>query len=95
MLGRRLGLHPESVGTEAQPALAAAVGRVSKETNDGDANEPANVLFLETTSGLLLAGGVAARPWEAAAAAGWPVPPPVKVHVIYLGTGGRLGPNRS
>ncbi|MHB8902469.1 MAG: hypothetical protein ACYC6Y_27220, partial [Thermoguttaceae bacterium] len=44
--------------------------------------------FLGTTGGLLLAGGVAARPLEAAEAAGWPPMPPVKIYVVYLGTGG-------
>jgi len=37
---------------------------------------------------LLLAGGVAARPLEAAEEAGWPKLPSVKVYVVYLGTGG-------
>jgi hypothetical protein len=40
------------------------------------------------TSGMLLAGGLAARPTEAADNAGWPKMPPVKVYVAYLGTGG-------
>lgn len=44
--------------------------------------------FLGATGGLLLAGGLAARPWEAAERAGWPKLPPVKVYVVYLGTGG-------
>lgn len=44
--------------------------------------------FLGTTSGMLLAGGVAARPLAAAQASGWPQLPPVKVYVVYLGTGG-------
>jgi hypothetical protein len=44
--------------------------------------------FLGTTGGLLLAGGVAARPLAAAEDAGWPKMPPVKVYVVYLGTGG-------
>ncbi len=44
--------------------------------------------FLGTTGGMLLAGGVAARPLQAAEAAGWPTLPPVKVYVVYLGTGG-------
>ncbi len=44
--------------------------------------------FLGTTGGVLLAGGVAARPLSAAQEAGWPTLPPVKVYVVYLGTGG-------
>ena len=44
--------------------------------------------FLGSTGGLLLAGGVAARPLQAAEEAGWPAMPPVKVYVVYLGTGG-------
>ena len=44
--------------------------------------------FLGTTGGLLLAGGVAARPLEASVKGGWPKLPPVKVYVVYLGTGG-------
>jgi len=40
------------------------------------------------SSGMLLAGGLAARPTEAADNAGWPKMPPVKVYVAYLGTGG-------
>jgi hypothetical protein len=44
--------------------------------------------FLGSTSGLLLAGGVAARPLQPAEEAGWPGPSPGKVYVIYLGTGG-------
>ncbi len=44
--------------------------------------------FLGSTGGLLLAGGVAARPHEAAERAGWPALPPVKIYVVYLGTGG-------
>ena len=44
--------------------------------------------FLGASGGVLLAGGVAARPLEAAEAAGWPNLPPVKVYVVYLGTGG-------
>jgi len=38
--------------------------------------------------GVLLAGGVAAQPLAAAAEAGWPKLPPVKMHVVYVGTGG-------
>jgi len=41
-----------------------------------------------TMSGLLLAGGLAARPTLAAEESGWPTLPPVKIHVVYLGTGG-------
>ncbi len=44
--------------------------------------------FIGTTSGMLLAGGLAARPTEAAESAGWPKMPPVKIYVAYLGTGG-------
>jgi len=38
--------------------------------------------------GALLAGGLAVRPLLAAEEAGWPKMPPVKVHVVYVGTGG-------
>ena len=41
-----------------------------------------------TAGGLLLAGGLAARPTRAAEESGWPTLPPVKIHVVYLGTGG-------
>ncbi len=44
--------------------------------------------FLGSTGSLLLAGGVAARPLQAAQEAGWPAPRPVRVYVVYLGTGG-------
>ncbi|OHB69413.1 MAG: hypothetical protein A2V70_20065 [Planctomycetes bacterium RBG_13_63_9] len=44
--------------------------------------------FLGSTGGLLLAGGVAARPLKAAEEAGWPAMPLVRVYVVYLGTGG-------
>ncbi len=44
--------------------------------------------FLGGTGSLLLAGGVAARPLAAAEESGWPRLPPVKVYVVYLGTGG-------
>jgi len=47
--------------------------------------------FMETCAaagGMLLAGGLAARPLEAAEAAGWPKMPPVKIHVVYVGLGG-------
>ena len=46
--------------------------------------------FLGTaaTGGMLLAGGLAARPLAAAEASGWPKMPPVKIHVVYVGTGG-------
>ena len=40
------------------------------------------------SSGSLLLGGVAARPLMAAQQAGWPALPPVKIYVVYLGTGG-------
>lgn len=43
--------------------------------------------FIGCAGGVLLAG-VAAKPWAAAEAAGWPAMPPVKVYVVYLGTGG-------
>ena len=41
-----------------------------------------------TAGGVLLAGGWAARPLAAAEEAGWPKPAPVKIHVVYVGTGG-------
>lgn len=46
--------------------------------------------FLGTTAAgsILLAGGLAPRPLEAAETAGWPKLPPVKIHVVYLGLGG-------
>jgi len=47
--------------------------------------------FLGTAAvagGALLAGGLAARPLAAAQEAGWPKLPPVKIHVVYVGTGG-------
>jgi len=47
--------------------------------------------FLETctiTGGALLAGGLAARPLQAAEQAGWPKLPPVRIHVVYVGLGG-------
>ncbi len=44
--------------------------------------------FLGTTGGVLLAGGLAARPLAAAEASGWPQLPPIKIYVVYLGTGG-------
>jgi hypothetical protein len=44
--------------------------------------------FLGSTGGLLLAGGVAARPLAAAEQAGWPAMPPVRIYVVYLGLGG-------
>jgi len=37
---------------------------------------------------VLLAGGFAARPLTAAVDAGWPKLPPVRIHVVYVGTGG-------
>lgn len=43
--------------------------------------------FLGAAGGLL-AMGVAARPWAAASEAGWPPLPPVRIYVVYLGTGG-------
>ncbi len=44
--------------------------------------------FLGTTGSVLLASGVAARPLAAAEAAGWPKLRPLKIYVVYLGTGG-------
>ena len=47
--------------------------------------------FLSTAAGagsILLAGGFASRPLAAAENAGWPMLPPVKIHVVYVGTGG-------
>jgi len=38
--------------------------------------------------GMVLAGGLAARPLAAAEEAGWPKMPPVKIHVVYVGLGG-------
>lgn len=39
-------------------------------------------------SGMLLAGGFVSRPLAAAEKAGWPKLPPVRIHVVYVGTGG-------
>ncbi len=47
--------------------------------------------FLGTAAvagGTLLAGGFVVRPLAAAEEAGWPKLPPVKIHVVYVGTGG-------
>lgn len=47
--------------------------------------------FLSTaagTGGLLLAGGLAGRSPAVAENAGWPTLPPVKIYVVYVGTGG-------
>jgi hypothetical protein len=47
--------------------------------------------FLGTAAGaggMLLAGGLAGRPLMAAEGAGWSTLPPVKIHVVYVGTGG-------
>ena len=47
--------------------------------------------FLSTAvgvGGILLAGGFASRPLAAAEKAGWPKLPPVRIHVVYVGTGG-------
>ncbi len=38
--------------------------------------------------GALLAGGLAVRPLAAAEEAGWPKMAPVRIHVVYVGTGG-------
>src|SRR5512134_399991 len=38
--------------------------------------------------GALLAGGLDAQPLAVAEEAGWPKLPPVKIHVVYVGTGG-------
>ncbi len=38
--------------------------------------------------GVLLTGGLAVRPLAGAAEEGWPKLPPVKIHVVYVGTGG-------
>jgi hypothetical protein len=48
-------------------------------------------VFLETSAlagGMLLAGGVALRPLQAAEEAGWPQLPPLKIHVVYVGLRG-------
>ena len=47
--------------------------------------------FLSTAAGvggMLLAGGLAGRPLAAAENAGWPKLPPVRIHVVFIGTGG-------
>jgi len=47
--------------------------------------------FLGATAaagGVLLAGGLAAQPLAVAEEAGWPKLPPVRIHVVYVGTGG-------
>jgi hypothetical protein len=48
--------------------------------------------FLEvaggTTLGLMLPGEIASRPLMAAENAGWPKLPPIRIYVVYLGTGG-------
>ncbi len=38
--------------------------------------------------GMILAAGLAARPLAAAEDAGWPAMKPVRIHVVYVGTGG-------
>ena len=38
--------------------------------------------------GAVSAGGLAARPLAVAQEAGWPKLPPVRIHVVYVGTGG-------
>lgn len=40
------------------------------------------------TGGAFLAGGLAVRPLAAGEEAGWPVMKPVRIHVVYVGTGG-------
>jgi hypothetical protein len=40
------------------------------------------------TGGIVLAGELGAGPFAAAEEAGWPKLPPVKIHVVYVGTGG-------
>jgi hypothetical protein len=40
------------------------------------------------TGSMLLAGGLAVHPLAAAEDAGWPKLPPVRIHVVYVGTGG-------
>ncbi len=40
------------------------------------------------TGGAWVAGGLAARPLAVAEEAGWPKLPPVRIHVVYVGTGG-------
>jgi hypothetical protein len=57
----------------------------------GSMGEMSRREFLGATAaagGALLAGGWAARPLAAAEEAGWPKLPPVKIHVVYVGTGG-------
>jgi len=46
--------------------------------------------FLGTAAAgsVLLAGGLAAQPLAVAEEAGWPKLPPVRIHVVYVGTGG-------
>jgi len=47
--------------------------------------------FLGTVTaagGVVMAGGLSPRPFAAAEAAGWPKMPPVRIYVVYLGTGG-------
>ena len=41
-----------------------------------------------TAGGVLLAGGFAAQPFAGAEDVGWPKMPPVKIYVLYVGTGG-------
>jgi len=45
--------------------------------------------FLGTAAAgsVLLAGGLAAQPLAVAEEAGWPKLPPVRIHVVYVGTG--------
>ncbi len=43
---------------------------------------------MESAGGMLVAGGLAARPLAASENAGWPAMRPVRIFVVYLGTGG-------
>ena len=44
--------------------------------------------FLAAAGGTLLAGGIMTRPLQAAGDPAWPKMPPMKIYVVYLGTGG-------
>ncbi|MCX5771564.1 MAG: twin-arginine translocation signal domain-containing protein [Candidatus Hydrogenedentes bacterium] len=43
---------------------------------------------ITVAGGAVMAGGLPFRPYAAAQAAGWPALPPVRIYVVYLGTGG-------